>query len=78
MQRTEQVEQIMLQVGEGKAIVAGAFSFCFGRGWKAHRDIGVARRAAERDARAYQRIHGGGLPSHGWRGALIKRRGEMA
>lgn len=39
-------------------------SFCYGRGWRGHTTEGSARKAAERDARAAQRAHGGGPPQH--------------
>ena len=58
-------EQIIRHVGKEFP----AYSFCAGRGWKGHRSIEVAERAARRDAASCARHHGGGLPQHLWVGS---------
>ena len=56
--------QIIDHVGQAAYDRAEAFSFCYGRGWKAHRSFEIAQRAARRDARACVRHNGGGEPQH--------------
>lgn len=39
-------------------------SFCYGRGWKGHKTLDAATKAACRDAARCVREHGGGEPQH--------------
>lgn len=62
-------KQIREHVGRA-AEKAGAFSFVYGRGWRAHRTMAAAERAARRDVAEFVKLYGGGEPQNLTAGAL--------